>query len=61
MKNGVALAAEEHRLAGVAVVIWQDGKVVEIPANEIPPIDPRFLDDAPAAPSPSEREPARSV
>lgn len=61
MQRAVDRAVEAHRRDGDPIVVWRDGKVVEIPAGEIAPIDPKFLDDAPAAPSPAEREPARSA
>jgi hypothetical protein len=38
IKAGAALAIEEHRLAGRSIVVWRDGKVVLVPAEEIPPL-----------------------
>lgn len=39
----------EHRLRGLPLVLWRDGKVVEVPADsvELPEEDPLF---APAEP-----------
>lgn len=36
MKKAVKLALRQHKLAGNSIVIGQDGKVVIIPASEIP-------------------------
>lgn len=43
IKAGAALAIEEHRLAGRSIVVWKDGKVVWVPAEEIPPLKPESL------------------
>ena len=43
VKAGVALAIEEHRRAGRSIVVWRDGKVVWVPPEEIPPLDPESL------------------
>lgn len=37
IKVSVADALEEHRRMGRSIVIWRDGRVVTIPASEIPP------------------------
>ena len=34
-KKAVAEAQAEHRLHGIPIVIWRDGKVVRIPPEEI--------------------------
>lgn len=38
VKEAIAEAVEAHRKAGRAIVVWRDGKVVTIPASEIPPL-----------------------
>jgi hypothetical protein len=38
LKEAVAEAIEEHRRMGVPIVIWKDGRVQIIPADEIPPL-----------------------
>ncbi len=38
MKAAVAQAIEEHRLAGRSIVVSRDGKIVEIPPEEIVPL-----------------------
>ncbi len=47
MENGVRRAVREalrdHKRAGRSIVIWRDGKVVELPPEEIPD----YEDDAP--------------
>ena len=43
IKAGAALAIEEHRLAGRSIVVWRDGKVVLVPAKEIPPLKSESL------------------
>jgi hypothetical protein len=40
IKEGVARAIERHRRLGESIVIWRDGHVVTIPADEIPPLEP---------------------
>jgi hypothetical protein len=37
MREGVAKAIERHRRLGESIVVMQDGKIVEIPADQIPP------------------------
>jgi hypothetical protein len=34
-KEAVANAITEHKRAGVPITIWQDGKVVQIPPDQI--------------------------
>lgn len=36
VQAAVADAIEEHRRMGRSIVVWRDGKVVTIPAEEIP-------------------------
>jgi len=38
VRRGVARALEEHRRAGRSIVVWQDGKIVWIPPEQIPPL-----------------------
>jgi len=40
VKKGVAEALRRHKERGQSIYIWQDGKVVEIPPEEIP-VSPR--------------------
>lgn len=61
IQKAVAITIEEHRRDGDPIVVWQDGKVVEIPASEIQPLDPRYCDVASATSPADEREPARSA
>ena len=35
MRRAVEGAIEEHRRHGVPMVIWRDGKVVQVPASRI--------------------------
>ena len=35
IKRGVTRALEEHKRAGQSIVIWQDGKIVKVPAVKI--------------------------
>ncbi len=35
VRRGAAQALAEHKKAGRSIVIWKDGKVVQIPAEEI--------------------------
>ncbi len=36
--QAVAEAIERHRRLGQAIAVWQDGKVVVVQADEIPPL-----------------------
>jgi hypothetical protein len=40
VKAGAALAIEEHRRMGRSIVVWQDGKVVTVPPEDIPVTTP---------------------
>lgn len=40
VKDAVALAIEDHRRLGQSIVVWRDGRVVIVPPEEIPPMDP---------------------
>lgn len=35
VRLGVAQALAEHKRAGQSIVVWQDGKIVKIPPEEI--------------------------
>ncbi len=37
VKMAIASAIEKHRKLGQSISIWQDGKVVTLSADEIPP------------------------
>ena len=39
VNSAVAKAIEEHRRAGRSIIVWRDGKIVEIPAEEIPVLE----------------------
>jgi len=36
LKLAVKGALEEHRLRGLPIYVWQNNKVIKIPANRIP-------------------------
>lgn len=38
VKMAIAQAIEKHRRLGQSISIWQDGKVVTLSADEIPPL-----------------------
>ncbi|KAM3111727.1 hypothetical protein [Phormidesmis sp. 146-33] len=38
VKVAIAQALERHRRLGESIAVWQDGKVVILEANEIPPM-----------------------
>ena len=38
VKSAVAAAIERHRKLGESIAVWQDGKVVILTADRIPPI-----------------------
>ncbi|MBE9096924.1 hypothetical protein IQ252_24190 [Tychonema sp. LEGE 07203] len=38
VKAAIAAAIEKHRKLGESIAIWQDGKVVILTADRIPPI-----------------------
>jgi hypothetical protein len=38
LKSAVAAAIERHRKLGESIAVWQDGKVVILTADRIPPI-----------------------
>ena len=46
----VARVLERHRRLGESIVVWRDGQVVEIPADEIPPLDAARLSSTQHAP-----------
>jgi hypothetical protein len=39
VKMAIAEAIEKHRRLGQSISIWQDGKVVTLTADQIPPLD----------------------
>lgn len=39
IKKAIAEAIERHRKLGESISIWQDGKVVTIPGDRIPPLE----------------------
>jgi hypothetical protein len=49
MKKGVFAALRRHKEAGVPIVVWKNGQIVEIPAEEI-----RIPDEPNASPSSSD-------
>ncbi len=40
VKLAIAEAIEKHRKLGQSISIWQDGKVVTLTADRIPPLEP---------------------
>ena len=40
VKVAIAEAIERHRKLGQSISIWQEGKVVTLTAEEIPPLSP---------------------
>jgi hypothetical protein len=40
LKKAVAKAITEHKLTGDPIVVWRDGRVVKIPADQIEIQDP---------------------
>lgn len=44
VRRGVARALAAHKKAGQSIVIWRDGKIVEIPPEEIV-VDEELLRD----------------
>ena len=38
-QQAVAEAIERHRRLGESIVIWRDGQIVTLTADEIPPLD----------------------
>lgn len=47
VQRGVAKALSEHKRLGQPIVVWRDGKIVEIPPEEIvvPTVDKTFPDE----------------
>ncbi|MEG5136313.1 MULTISPECIES: hypothetical protein [unclassified Microcoleus] len=39
VKKAIAQAIEKHRKLGQSISIWQDGKVVTLSADQIPPLE----------------------
>ncbi|MHC5932797.1 hypothetical protein [Nostoc sp.] len=39
VKLAIAKAIERHRRLGESISIWQDGQVVTLTADQIPPVD----------------------
>ena len=44
VRQGVARALADHKKAGRSIHVWQDGKIVEIPAKKIK-VDKKLLED----------------
>ncbi len=40
VKLAIAEAIEKHRKLGESISIWQDGKIITLTANQIPPLNP---------------------
>ena len=47
MREAVEMALLAHKRAGLPIVVWEDGKVVKIPAHDIPVEDPLKAGDQP--------------
>ncbi|MDI9636202.1 hypothetical protein QM565_10460 [Geitlerinema splendidum] len=41
VKTAIAHALERHRQLGESIAVWQDGKVVVLTADRIPPLQER--------------------
>ena len=55
MQRAVREALREHKLLGHSIIVWQDGRVVELPPEEIP------VDVTPPAPVPAAEPAAREL
>lgn len=44
VRRGVSVALDRHKKLGQSIVIWKDGKVVEVPPEEI--VVPHYPDDS---------------
>ena len=53
MRRAMREAIRQHRLAGVPMVVWRDGKVVHLPAEQLE----RELEELERAGRPSSRQP----
>ncbi|NET88390.1 MAG: hypothetical protein F6K45_09895 [Kamptonema sp. SIO1D9] len=42
VKSAIAKAIERHRRLGESISIWQDGKVVTLTADQIPPLSSNY-------------------
>ena len=40
VKLVIAEAIEKHRKLGESISIWQDGKIITLTADQIPPLEP---------------------
>ena len=49
LRKAVQHAIRFHKIMGVPIVVWEDGKVVEIPPEEIV-VDQDVLDEPPRIP-----------
>lgn len=41
VKEAITQAIERHRRLGQSIAVWQDGKVVILEAEQIPPLQPQ--------------------
>ena len=41
MRDSIDKDIERHRLLGHSIWVWRDGRVVEVPAEDIPPLESR--------------------
>jgi len=55
-REGVRQALLRHKRLGESIVVWRDGKVVEIPAEEI-----QVDEETPAAPDRAEPQPPEAA
>lgn len=39
VKLAIAEAIEKHRKLGQSISVWQDGQIITLTANQIPPLD----------------------
>lgn len=46
VQKAIAQAVEKHRKLGESIAVWQDGEVIILPPEEIPPIEDKIDDGA---------------
>jgi hypothetical protein len=47
VKKAIAEAIEKHRLLGQSISVERDGKVITIPADQIPPLKQNYPENQP--------------
>lgn len=46
IRQAVAEAIERHRLLGQSIVVYKDGQIVTLTPDQIPPLNPRPLEQS---------------